>query len=198
MRIHLTSVFRRRPASSSRLLHTEVLGFIKRRDVPLGSDSWLTVVSPESSDGPELLLEPSSHPAVKPYRDALAEDGIPLAQFAVDDVRAEHERLTGKGVMFTHDRHRHRRGGRLRRHLRQPHPAHRGEARSGPPDSDTHADVMRKVANIDHRGRPDRRVGVTHHPKASHPSTEARMSPLRRSSTRVLCPRQDSNLRPAD
>jgi hypothetical protein len=59
------------------------------------------VVSPEAPDGPELLLEPSGHPAVKPYRDALVEDGIPLAQFAVDDVEAEHARLSGMGVVFT-------------------------------------------------------------------------------------------------
>ncbi len=74
-----------------------MLGFTKRRDIPVGGDSWLMVVSPESPAGPELLLEPSSHPAGKPYRDALAEDGIPLAQFAVDDVEAEHVRLTGRG-----------------------------------------------------------------------------------------------------
>jgi predicted enzyme related to lactoylglutathione lyase len=100
MRINLTSVFvdDQRAALA---FYTDVLGFTKRRDIPLGSDSWLTVVSPESPDGPELLLEPSSHPAVKPYRDALVEDGIPLAQFAVDDVEAEHVRLTGKGVVFT-------------------------------------------------------------------------------------------------
>ena len=58
-------------------------------------------VSPEAPEGTELLLEPSGHPAVKPYRDALVEDGIPLAQFAVDDLQAEHERLTGLGVTFT-------------------------------------------------------------------------------------------------
>lgn len=100
MRINLTSVFvdDQRAALA---FYTDVLGFTKRRDIPVGNDSWLTVVSPESPDGPELLLEPSSHPAVKPYRDALVEDGIPLAQFAVDDVEAEHARLTGKGVMFT-------------------------------------------------------------------------------------------------
>ncbi|HEY9358098.1 MAG TPA: VOC family protein, partial [Arthrobacter sp.] len=79
----------------------DVLGFTKRHDIPLGDDFWLTVVSPEAPDGPELLLEPSGHPAVKPYRDALAEDGIPLAQFAVADIQAEHARLTGKGVVFT-------------------------------------------------------------------------------------------------
>jgi catechol 2,3-dioxygenase-like lactoylglutathione lyase family enzyme len=81
--------------------NTDVLGFQKRRDVPLGEDSWLTVVSPSATDGPELLLEPSGHPAVKPYRDALVADGIPVAQFAVDDVEAEYERLCAAGVEFT-------------------------------------------------------------------------------------------------
>jgi catechol 2,3-dioxygenase-like lactoylglutathione lyase family enzyme len=100
MRIALTSVFvdDQRAALA---FYTDVLGFRKHHDVPLGDDFWLTVVSPESPDGPELLLEPSGHPAVKPYRDALAEDGIPLAQFAVDDLRSEHARLTSKGVVFT-------------------------------------------------------------------------------------------------
>jgi catechol 2,3-dioxygenase-like lactoylglutathione lyase family enzyme len=100
MRITLTSVFvdDQRKALA---FYTDVLGFEKRRDVPLGSDSWLTVVSPESPDGPELLLEPAGHPAVKPYRDALFEDGIPLAQFAVHDVEFEHARLTKLGVTFT-------------------------------------------------------------------------------------------------
>ena len=100
MRIHLTSVFvdDQRAALA---FYTEVLGFTKKRDVPIGEDSWLTVVSPDSPDGPELLLEPSGHAAVKPYREALVEDGIPLAQFAVDDVEAEHDRLTKQGVVFT-------------------------------------------------------------------------------------------------
>jgi len=100
MRINLTSLFvdDQRAALA---FYTDILGFIKRRDIPLGSDSWLTVVSPESPDGPELLLEPSSHPAVKPYRDALMADGIPLAQFAVDDAEGVYARLTDKGVVFT-------------------------------------------------------------------------------------------------
>jgi catechol 2,3-dioxygenase-like lactoylglutathione lyase family enzyme len=100
MRIHLTSLFvdDQRAALA---FYTEVLGFTKHRDVPIGEDSWLTVVSPDDPDGTELLLEPSGHPAVKPFRDALAEEGIPLAQFAVDDVEAEHERLTKLGVVFT-------------------------------------------------------------------------------------------------
>jgi predicted enzyme related to lactoylglutathione lyase len=100
MRIELTTLFvdDQRAALA---FYTEVLGFVKRHDIPLGKDFWLTVVSPDSLDGPELLLEPCGHPAVKPYRDALAEDGIPLAQFAVDDVEAEHGRLTEAGVVFT-------------------------------------------------------------------------------------------------
>ena len=98
MRTAWTSVF---VDDQRAAFYTDVLGFTKRRDIPVGSDSWLTVVSPEAPDGPELLLEQSSHPAVKPYRDALVEDGIPLAQFAVDDVHDEHARLTGKGVVFT-------------------------------------------------------------------------------------------------
>jgi hypothetical protein len=66
-------------------------------------ERWLTVVSPDEPDGIELLLEPAGHPAVKPYRDALVQDGIPLAQFAVADVRAEYERLRGLGVRFTQE-----------------------------------------------------------------------------------------------
>ena len=100
MKIALTSLFvdDQRAALA---FYTDVLGFTKRHDIPLGDDFWLTVVSPESPDGPELRLEPSGHPAVKPYRDALVEDGIPLAQFAVGDIEAEHARLTSKGVVFT-------------------------------------------------------------------------------------------------
>jgi predicted enzyme related to lactoylglutathione lyase len=100
MRINLTSLYvdDQRAALD---FYVDVLGFTKRRDVPLGEDSWLTVGSPESPDGPELLLEPARHPAVKPYRDALVADGIPLAQFAVEDVAAEHARLTDRGVVFT-------------------------------------------------------------------------------------------------
>ncbi|MFE4312402.1 VOC family protein [Streptomyces sp. NPDC056891] len=103
MKIHLTSLFVDDQAKAERF-YTEILGFVKKHDVPLGeTDRWLTVVSPDELDGTELLLEPAGHPAVKPYRDALAQDGIPLAQFAVDDVRAEFERLTALGVRFTQE-----------------------------------------------------------------------------------------------
>ncbi|MCB8904972.1 MULTISPECIES: VOC family protein [unclassified Streptomyces] len=103
MKIHLTSLFVDDQAKAERF-YTEILGFVKKHDVPLGeTDRWLTVVSPDELDGTELLLEPAGHPAVKPYRDALAQDGIPLAQFAVDDVRAEFGRLTALGVRFTQE-----------------------------------------------------------------------------------------------
>ncbi|WP_354002646.1 VOC family protein [Ruania halotolerans] len=81
--------------------YTNVLGFTKRHEVPVGDDFWLTMTSPEQPDGPELLLEPARHPAVKEYREAMATDGIPLLQLTVDDVEAEHARLTEQGVTFT-------------------------------------------------------------------------------------------------
>ena len=67
----------------------------------VGEDRWITVVSPDDPDGPELLLEPDTHPAVRPFKEALAADGIPATSFAVSDVAAEHERLTSRGVVFT-------------------------------------------------------------------------------------------------
>ncbi len=99
MRINVTSVFADDQQKALRF-YTEVLGFQKKTDVPVGEFAWLTVVSPEEPDGVELLLEPDNHPAVKPFRDALVEDGIPVTSFAVDDVRGEHERLSAKGVRF--------------------------------------------------------------------------------------------------
>ena len=98
--ITVTSVF---VDDQSRALdfYTDVLGFVPKHDIPLGGDDrWLTVVSPGAPDGVELLLEPSSHPAVGPYKAALVEDGIPAASFGVDDLAAEYERLTALGVRF--------------------------------------------------------------------------------------------------
>ncbi|AVH57219.1 MULTISPECIES: VOC family protein [Streptomyces] len=102
MRIHLTSVFVDDQDKGLRF-YTDVLGFQKKHEVPLGEDRWLTVVSPEDPDGTELLLEPSRHPVVKAYKDGLAADGIPAVSFAVDDVQAEFERLRGLGVRFTQE-----------------------------------------------------------------------------------------------
>jgi catechol 2,3-dioxygenase-like lactoylglutathione lyase family enzyme len=82
--------------------YTDVLGFVKKTEVPLGAHRWLTVVSPDDPDGVELVLEPDEqHPAVKPFKRALVEDGIPFTSFAVKDVNAEYKRLVGAGVRFT-------------------------------------------------------------------------------------------------
>ncbi|MDQ1006543.1 catechol 2,3-dioxygenase-like lactoylglutathione lyase family enzyme [Streptomyces sp. V4I23] len=102
MRINLASVFVDDQDKALRF-YTDVLGFVKKNDVPLGEHRWLTVVSPENPDGTELVLEPDSHPAVKPYTSALVEDGIPATSFAVDDVHAEFARLQGLGVRFTQE-----------------------------------------------------------------------------------------------
>lgn len=83
--------------------YTEQLGFQKKNDISLGEFRWLTVTSPADPDGPELLLEPDNHPAAKPYKEALVEDGIPFTSFAVDDARAEFERLEALGVRFTQE-----------------------------------------------------------------------------------------------
>jgi len=98
IRLHLTSVFVDDQDQALRF-YTDVLGFEVRTDQPMGGEHrWITVGAP--GQDVELLLEPSGHPAVAPYRDALAADGIPLASFAVDDVQAEHDRLVAVGVRF--------------------------------------------------------------------------------------------------
>ncbi len=100
MRINLTSVLVDDQDKALRF-YTDVLGFRKKTEVPLGEHRWLTVVSAEDPDGVELVLEPDSHPAVKPFKEALVRDGIPYTSFAVDDVAKEYERLTALGVTFT-------------------------------------------------------------------------------------------------
>ena len=100
MKINLTSVL---VDDQEKALdfYTNVLGFQKKTDVPLGAYRWLTVVSPEDPDGVELLLEPDAHPAAKPFKAALVEDGIPYTSFAVDDLEREYDRLCSLGVHFT-------------------------------------------------------------------------------------------------
>ncbi len=99
MRINLTSVLVDDQEKALRF-YTEVLGFVKKTEIPLGEVRWLTVVSPDAPDGPELVLEPDGHPAARPFKRALVEDGIPFTSFAVEDVRAEYERLRAAGVRF--------------------------------------------------------------------------------------------------
>ena len=100
MRINMSSVPVDDQAKALRF-YTETLGFQKKHDVPVGAHRWLTVVSPEDPDGTELLLEPDEHPAVKPFKAALVEDGVPFTSFAVQDIAVEHKRLESLGVRFT-------------------------------------------------------------------------------------------------
>lgn len=100
MKIYVTSVF---VDDQPRALefYTKKLDFVVKNDVPLGEHRWLTVVSGEEPAGTELLLEPSEHPAVKSYKAALMEDGIPAASFQVDDLNAEFLKLRALDVKFT-------------------------------------------------------------------------------------------------
>jgi len=102
MRINLSSVLVD-DQDKALAFYTDVLGFVKKTEIPLDDARWLTVVSPDDPDGPELLLEPDSHPAAKPFKEALVSDGIPFTSFAVDDVAAEFNRLRSLGVRFTQE-----------------------------------------------------------------------------------------------
>ena len=83
--------------------YTEVLGFVTKRDIPLGDGArWITVVSPDEPNGTELLLEPNAeYPAMKVLKESLFNDGIPFTAFEVNDIQKEYERLKKLGVEFT-------------------------------------------------------------------------------------------------
>jgi catechol 2,3-dioxygenase-like lactoylglutathione lyase family enzyme len=102
MRITMTSVLVD-DQDKALAFYTDVLGFVKKTEIPMGDHRWLTVVSPEDTDGTELLLEPDEHPAARPFKRALVEDGIPFTSFGVADVHAEYERLLALGVRFTQE-----------------------------------------------------------------------------------------------
>lgn len=80
--------------------YTDVVGFTKRADQPLGADRWLTVVSDDGPDATELVLEPNGNPIAKTYQQALFEAGIPATTFASSDIHADYERMTTLGVTF--------------------------------------------------------------------------------------------------
>ena len=100
MRIYVTNIFVDDQDKAEKF-YTDVLGFKVKNDIPLGEYRWLTVVSSEDPEGTELLLEPSEHPAVKPYKEALVADGIPTHSFQVQDLDAVRKRLGDMGVEFT-------------------------------------------------------------------------------------------------
>lgn len=99
MRITLSSVLVDDQEKALRF-YTDVLGFVKKHDIPMGPFRWLTVVSPESTSDVELVLEPDQHPASQAFKRAIFADGIPATSFACDDVDAEYARLTARGVAF--------------------------------------------------------------------------------------------------
>jgi catechol 2,3-dioxygenase-like lactoylglutathione lyase family enzyme len=102
MRIKLTSIMVDDQDKALRF-YTEVLGFRKKHEIPVGEYRWITVVSPEGPDDIELSLEPNANPAAKTFQQAMFAQGIPLAAFEVADIESEHARLKVLGVVFTGD-----------------------------------------------------------------------------------------------
>jgi glyoxylase I family protein len=100
MRIKLTSIMVDDQEKAIRF-YTDVLGFVKRKDFPVGEFRWITVTSPEGPSDVELALEPNANPAGKAFQDAMFKQGIPLAAFEVSDLAAEFARLGARGVVFT-------------------------------------------------------------------------------------------------
>ena len=100
MKIKLTSVFVN-DQDKALAFYTEILGFVKKSDFPVGQFKWLTVVSPEEPGCVELLLEPNNNPAAKTYQQAIFAQGIAAATFMVADIQKEYERLQKLGVKFS-------------------------------------------------------------------------------------------------
>lgn len=100
MKIKVTSIFVE-DQDEALDFYTNVLGFVKKMDMPAGNYKWLTVVSPEDPDGVELLLEPNIHEAAKTYQKAIYDDGIPATSFTVKNLEEMYHALTEKGVSFT-------------------------------------------------------------------------------------------------
>jgi catechol 2,3-dioxygenase-like lactoylglutathione lyase family enzyme len=102
MRIKLVSLFVDDQDKALRF-YTDVLGFKKKHDIPMGGPRWITVVSPEGPDDLELVLEPNGHPAASAYQSALMKDGIPATAFESTAIHDEVQRLKKKGVVFTRE-----------------------------------------------------------------------------------------------
>jgi glyoxylase I family protein len=100
MKIKLNSIFVENQAKAL-AFYTDILGFRKKQDIPMGEFRWLSVVSPEAPDAAELVLEPNANPAAKAFQEAIFKQGIPITGFEVDDIQAEAKRLKKAGVKFT-------------------------------------------------------------------------------------------------
>jgi predicted enzyme related to lactoylglutathione lyase len=101
MRIKLTSIMVDDQDKALRF-YTEVFGFVKKQEIPVGEYKWLTVVSPDYDDL-ELSLEPNANPAGRAFQEAMFKQGIPVAAFEVDEMEKEFGRLKGRGVVFTRE-----------------------------------------------------------------------------------------------
>lgn len=102
IKIAMTGVFVDDQATAL-AFYTDVLGMEKKNDLPLGKDRWLTVAAPAGPEGVELVLEPNGNPIAGTFQRQSFEAGIPATTFAVDDLRAEHARMTNLGVLFTQE-----------------------------------------------------------------------------------------------
>ena len=100
MKIKLHSIFVDNQEKALKF-YTEVLGFRKSKEIPVGEFKWLTVISPEGPSDVELVLEPNANPVAKQYQEGIFKQGIPITAFEVDDIRSEFERLKAQGVVFT-------------------------------------------------------------------------------------------------
>ena len=147
MRIYLTSVLVDDQEKALRF-YTDVLGFVKKNDIPLGEARWLTVVSPDHPEGTELALEPDSHPAAGPFKAALVADGIPVTSFACRVPAAPQPRRPVHPGAGRDGRRDH---GGARRHLRQPDPDRQGVTRTSvlpQPGHDPLPDHDRRLASV--------------------------------------------------
>jgi len=99
MKIKLSSIFVDNQSKALKF-YTEVLGFKKSKEIPVGEFKWLTVTSPDGPADIELVLEPNANPAAKQYQESIFKQGIPITAFEVDDIKSEYERLKDQ-VMFT-------------------------------------------------------------------------------------------------
>jgi len=102
VRIKLTSIMVDDQDKALRF-YTDVLGFRKKHEIPVGEFKWLTVVSPEGPDDIELSLEPNANPSAKAFQEAMFTQGIPLAAFEVSDIQGDYARLVKQGVAFTRE-----------------------------------------------------------------------------------------------
>jgi len=100
MRIKLTSLMVDDQDKALKF-YTDLLGFRKKHEFPVGAYKWLTVISPESPEDIELSLEPNANPAAKTFQKAMFDQKIPLAAFEVGDIEKEYAKPAASGVVFT-------------------------------------------------------------------------------------------------